>query len=159
MTDGESHEPIEDITQAAAATQEAGIAFIAVGFGTEAGGTIPIEIGGRVAPHRDENGAVVTTRYAPQTLRAAAEAAQGTFIDAAETDKAAKIHRALSQLRQTGRAAAAGRERTPRYQLFLLPALLLLLLDSFLSERHGRRRGVAAASTTAVASESPVKVA
>jgi Ca-activated chloride channel family protein len=159
MSDGESHEPVEDIVAAAAETQEAGVALITVGFGTEAGGTIPIEIDGRVAPHRDENGAVVTTRYSSENLRAAAEAAGGTFIGAEETDKAAKIQRALSQLRATGRAAAAGRERTPRYQLFLLPAILLLILDTFLIDRRGRRRGTAAATTTAVAAEGSARLA
>ena len=41
---GESHEPVGDILAAAAETQEAGVALITVGFGTEAGGTIPIEM-------------------------------------------------------------------------------------------------------------------
>jgi Ca-activated chloride channel family protein len=151
MSDGESHEPMEDIVGAATAAKEAGVAVITVGFGTEAGATIPREVDGRIEPHIDENGAVVTTRYSPENMRAVAEAAEGTFIDAAETDKAAKIQRALSRLRATGRAAAAGRERTPRYQYFLLPAIVLLLLDTFLADRRGRRRGLAAASTTTAA--------
>jgi Ca-activated chloride channel family protein len=151
MSDGESHEPIEEIIAAAKAAQEAGVAVIAVGFGTEAGATIPQEIDGQIEPHRDENGMIVTTHYSPENMRAVADAAQGTFIDAAETDKAAKIQRALSRLRATGRAAAAGRERTPRYQYFLLPAIALLMLDTFLSDRRGRRKGLAASTTTAEA--------
>ena len=149
MSDGEAHEPVEDVVEAARAAREANIALITVGFGTLEGGPIPVEVDGRIVNHRDENGAEVRTVYAPDNMRAAAEAAEGTFIDAAETDKAAKIHRALSSLRTTGRAAAAGRERTPRFQLFLLPALALLLLDTFLGERRGRRRGLAAAGSTA----------
>jgi len=149
MTDGEAHEPVEDIVTAAKGAQEAGIALIVVGFGTEEGATIPEKVDGKIQSHRDEDGAVVTTRYSPANLRAAADAAQGTFIDAAETDKAAKIQRALGQLRASGRAAAAGRDRTPRYQLFLFPALALLVLDTFLSERRGRRRGLAVAGSTA----------
>ena len=151
MSDGESHEPIEEIVGAARAAQEAGVAVVAVGFGTEAGATIPQEIDGRIEPHRDENGAVVTTRYSAENLRAVADAAQGTFIGAEETDKAAKIQRALSRLRATGRATSAGRERTPRYQLFLLPAIALLLLDTFLADRRRRRRGRAASESTAEA--------
>jgi Ca-activated chloride channel family protein len=151
MSDGESHEPIEEITAAALAAKEAGVALITVGFGTEAGSQIPQEIDGRIEPHLDENGAVVITRYSPENMRAVADAAQGTFIDAAETDKAAKIQRALSRLRATGRAAAAGRERTPRYQYFLIPAIVLLVLDTFLADRRGRRKGLAASATTAAA--------
>ena len=151
MSDGEAHEPVEDIVTAARTAQTAGIAMVVVGFGTEAGATIPVETDGRIEQHRDENGAVVTTRYSPQNLRAAADAAQGTFIGAEETDKAAKIQRALSRLRATGRATSAGRERTPRYQLFLLPAIALLILDTFLADRRGRRRGRAASESTAEA--------
>jgi Ca-activated chloride channel family protein len=151
MSDGESHEPIEDIIAASNVALEAGIAVITVGFGTEQGATIPQEIDGQIEPHRDESGQVVTTRYTPENLRTIAATAQGTFIDAAETDKAAKIQRSLSRLRSTGRAAAAGRERTPRYQYFLLPAILLLIADTFLADRRGRRKGLAASATTAAA--------
>src|SRR5688572_12458961 len=87
MSDGESHEPVEDIATAARSAQEAGVALIAVGFGTELGGPIPREIDGRVESHRDENGAIVTTRYAAENLRAAADAAGGTFIGAEDADK------------------------------------------------------------------------
>jgi Ca-activated chloride channel family protein len=151
MSDGEAHEPVEDIVTAAKGAQEAGIALVVVGFGTEAGATIPERVNGQIQQHRDENGAIVHTRYSPENLRAAADAAQGTFIGAEETDKAAKIQRALSRLRATGRATSAGRERTPRYQYFLLPAIALLILDTFLSDRRGRRRGRAASETTAEA--------
>ena len=149
MSDGEAHEPLEDVIEAAQLAREANVALITVGFGTPEGGPIPTRVDGRIVNHRDENGAEVRTVYAPENMRAAAEAAGGTFIDAAETDKAAKIHRALSTLRTTGRASAAGRERTPRFQYFLFPALALLLLDTFLGERRGRRRGLAAAGSTA----------
>lgn len=149
MSDGEAHEPVADIVEAAGLAQKANIAVITVGFGSVEGASIPTRVEGRIENHRDENGAEVHTVYSPENLRAAAEAAGGTFIDASETDKAAKIHRALSTLRTSGRAAAAGRERTPRFQFFLLPALALLLLDTFIGERRGRRRGLAAAGSTA----------
>ena len=151
MSDGEAHEPLADIVEAAGLAREANIALITVGFGTPEGAPIPVPVEGRIVNHRDENGAEVHTVYSPENLRGAAEAAGGTFIDAGETDKAAKIQRALSTLRTTGRAAAAGSDRTPRFQLFLLPALALLLLDTFLGERRGRRRGLAAAGSTAAA--------
>ena len=89
------------------------------------------------------------TKYHPEMLRAAAEGAGGTFIDAAESDKASKVRRALVQLRGVQRAVEAGRTQTPRFQLFLIPAVLLLLLDTALAERRGRRRRSAAAAATA----------
>jgi len=79
------------------------------------------------------------TRYNPETLRAASGAAGGTFIGAEETDKAGKVRRALSELRAEQRAIDGSRELTPRFQLFLFPALLLPVADTLLAERRGRR--------------------
>ena len=147
MTDGEAHEPVEDIIQAAKEAGEAGVSLVIVGFGTTEGTTIPVRVGNTVTEHRDADGQIVVTRYRPDILRAVAEAGNGTFIDAAETNKAARVRRALSSLRAVKRVSAAGLNRTPRFQLFLVPALLLLLADTLLVERRGRRvRGAAAAT-------------
>ncbi|MEO7711411.1 MAG: tetratricopeptide repeat protein, partial [Gemmatimonadaceae bacterium] len=67
------------------------------------------------------------------------------------TDKAARIKGALSKLRTQARSTQTGDNLTPRYQWFLLPAILLLWLDTVLGGRHGRRRRRAASAETAVA--------
>jgi Ca-activated chloride channel family protein len=150
MSDGEAFEPVEEVVAEARKAADAGISLVTVGFGTPQGATIPVRVGDDIQPKRDESGQVVVTRYSPDLLRAAAEAGSGTFIDAGETDKAARVRRALSTLRTEARATESGRERTPRFQLFLLPALLLLLADTLLAERRGtRRRGPAAATPAA----------
>lgn len=146
MSDGEAFEPVADIEDAARRAREAGISIVSVGFGTPQGSTIPIREGGRTTTKRDENGEPVVTRYNPDLLRAAATAAEGTFIPAEAEDKAGRIRRALSQLRTTQRATQAGRDRSPRFQWFLLPAFLLVLLDTLLAERRGRRRRLPAAA-------------
>ena len=152
MSDGEAFEPVEEITQAAQRAANEGIALVAVGFGTAEGATIPVTAGGEVTLKRDENNQVVVSRYNPATLQAIAEAAQGTFIDASATDKAARIRGALQRLRASERTVAGGVTRTPRFQWFLLPALLLLLVDTWLEMRRRRPalRGAAAAATMAV---------
>jgi Ca-activated chloride channel family protein len=149
MSDGEAFEPIEDVQEAARAAGEAGIALVTVGFGTPAGSTIPVRDGNTATVKRDEDGNIVVTRYNPETLRAAAEAAHGTFVPAEATDKAARVRVALARLRAQPRAVDVGRDLTPRFQLFLFPALLLILLDSWLAERgrRGRRRVRAPAAT------------
>ena len=145
MSDGEAFEPVDDITAAAKRAADAGITVVTVGFGTEAGSTIP-QRGPRgvITRKRDENGQVVVTRYQPDMLRAAALAAHGVFIPASATDKASRIRRALSTLRREGRTAQAGRDRRPRFQLFLIPALLLVLVDTLLGERRGPPRAAPA---------------
>lgn len=152
MSDGEAFEPVEDVVAEARRAGEKGISLVTVGFGTTGGSTIPIRSGNALTAKRDENGQIVVTRYHPELLRAAAQAAHGTFIDASQSDKATRVRAALASLRRQQRIASAGETKRPQYQWFLLPAVLLLALDSLLAERRGRRRGshlVAAARTAA----------
>ncbi|HEX6536525.1 MAG TPA: VWA domain-containing protein [Gemmatimonadaceae bacterium] len=151
MSDGEAFEPVEEVEAAAKHAAESGITVVTVGFGTAAGSTIPIRTEQGVTSKRDQNGEVVVTRYTPEMLQSAASAAGGTFIPATATDKASRVRGALATLRRQARAAQAGRDRKPRFQLFLIPAVLLVLLDTLLAERRGRRRPAPAAASTAAA--------
>ena len=151
MSDGEAFEPQDEILASARRAKEQGVSLVTVGFGTVQGSTIPIREGNRVTEKRDEQGQVVTTHYKPEVLQAAAAAATGTFIPAEANDKAARIKSALARLRGQTRSSLAGEDRTPRYQWFLLPAVLLLWLDTILGGRRGRRRREMAAAETAVA--------
>jgi Ca-activated chloride channel family protein len=151
MSDGEAFEDVNDVIAEAKHAGDQGISLVTVGFGTTQGSTIPVKNpDGSTTQKRDEGGQVVVTHYTPDFLRAAADAAHGTFIDASRTDKAALVKSALARLRTKARATVSGDSRTPRYQLFLLPAVFLLLLDTILSERRGRRQRRSAASQTAV---------
>lgn len=153
MSDGESFEPIEEIRDAAARATQNGIVLVTVGFGTTAGATIPVPEGGAVVPKRDENDQVVISRYNPETLQAIAEASNGTFVGAEVTDKATRVRAALQRLRATSRTVSAGASKTSRFQWFVAPALLLLLLDTWRAERVRRRRRapLALASVAALA--------
>ena len=152
MTDGEGFEPKEELIAAAKKAAENNVSLVTVGFGTAAGSTIPVkDANGTVTQKRDEAGAVVITHYEPALLQAAATAANGTFIPADATDKAARIKAALSKLRTGGKTTQAGDTLSPRFQLFLLPAILLLWLDTVLAGRRARRRRRAASAETAVA--------
>jgi len=151
LSDGEAFEPQDEILASARRAKEQGVSLVTVGFGTTQGSTIPVREGNRVTEKKDEAGQVVTTHYKPEVLQAAAAAATGTFIPAESNDKAARIKSALARLRTQSRAALGGEDRTPRYQWFLLPAVLLLWLDTVLGGRRGRRRREVAAAETAVA--------
>jgi Ca-activated chloride channel family protein len=152
MSDGEAFEPIEDVVAEAKKAGSQGISVVTVGFGTEAGTTIPIKtVTGGFTTKKDENGSTVITQYHPEFLKAAAEAAGGTFIEAGATDKASRVKSALATLRTQSRASLGGETKTPRYQWFLFPAFFLLLLDTLLMERRGRRAARAAAAHTATA--------
>ena len=151
LSDGVAFEPQDEILASARRAKEQGVSLVTVGFGTTQGSTIPVREGNRVTEKKDDAGQVVTTHYKPEVLQAAAAAATGTFIPAESNDKAARIKSALARLRTQSRAALGGEDRTPRYQWFLLPAVLLLWLDTVLGGRRGRRRREVAAAETAVA--------
>ena len=151
MSDGEGFELQDEVVAAAKRAAENNISLVTVGFGTAAGSTIPVRENGVASQKKDENGQVVVSRYSPTLLQAAAVAGNGTFIPAEATDKASRIKSALSKLRTQARSTQTGENLTPRYQWFLLPAILLLWLDTVLGGRHGRRRRSAASAETAVA--------
>jgi Ca-activated chloride channel family protein len=151
FSDGEGFEPREELAAAAQQAAAQHVSVVTVGFGTAEGSTIPLVEGGKTYEKRDAEGQVVVTRYNPTLLQAAAEAAGGTFIPAEATDKAARIKGALSRLRTKTRSTLTGDDLTPRYQWFLLPAVLLLWLDTVLGGRRGRRRRRAASAETALA--------
>ena len=151
LSDGEGFELQDDVIAAAKRAAENNVSLVTVGFGTPAGSTIPVRENGALTTKKDEKGEVVITRYHPELLAAAATASNGTFIPAEATDKAARIKSALSKLRTQARTTQTGDNLTPRYQWFLLPAILLLWLDTVLGGRHGRRRRRAASAETAVA--------
>lgn len=157
MSDGEAFEDVTDVVAEAKHAGEQGISLVTVGFGTTQGSTIPVKNpDGTTTQKRDESGNTVVTHYAPDFLKAAADAAHGTFIDASRTDKASLIKSALARLRTRARSTISGESKTPRYQLFLLPAVLLLLLDTILAERRGRRRRSSAAAETSVSAAAAI---
>lgn len=138
MSDGEAFEPVEDIQLAAQEAGQKGVSLVTVGFGTTQGSTIPIRDGTVVREKRDDEGKVVITKYDPKTLEAAAKAAGGSFVDAGVSDKAARIRSALRTLRTSRRMSDTREDHVPRFAWLLVPALLLLLLDSLLAERGTR---------------------
>lgn len=131
MSDGEAFDDKAASLAAARAAKDNEIAIVTVGFGTEAGGQIPLADGSAVVPKRDEAGQIVITRYDPAMLRDIAAAAQGEFIPAGTSDRGTRIQQALRRLDSQQRDVQEGRSRPLHLVLFLFPALLLLLLDAW----------------------------
>jgi Ca-activated chloride channel family protein len=151
MSDGEAFEDVSEVVAEATRAKQLGISIVTVGFGTAQGSTIPIKDGDAVTFKKDDAGQTVITRYSPEFLKAAADAAGGTFIAAEATDKAGLIKTALSTLRTQARTSLGGEDRVLRYQWFLFPGLLLLLIDTMLAERRGKVRWLPPVAKTAAA--------
>ncbi len=146
MSDGEAFEPVEDVRAAATEAAQQGIVLVTVGFGTLEGATIPELVGTSVREKRDEQGQVVITKYVPELLEAAAQASGGVFVPADVTDRAGRVRAALSTLRTERRAVSSREDHASRFTWFLLPALLLLLLDTWLVQRPARRAALISSS-------------
>lgn len=131
LTDGEGFDDRAEAIRAAQRARAQGVRLVTVGFGTEGGSSIPIRTVSGVQAKRDENGAIVITRYAAETLAEVARVAEGEFIPANVNDKGTRIARALSSLEARRRAAEAGLAMPARYQWLLGLAVLLLLFDAW----------------------------
>lgn len=151
MSDGEAFEEQDEVLAEARRAADAGTTIITVGFGSEQGSTIPVTANGGVTEKRDATGAKVVTRYSPDLLRAAAQEGKGIFVPPTDPDRAATVRQSLAGLRTAQRAITRGTNLAQQFQFFLIPALLLLILDSFLATRRGRRRGLSAVATAASA--------
>jgi len=140
MSDGESFEPEEDLKAAAEEAGGKGVSLVTVGFGSPQGSTIPVREGNVVREKRDERGEIVVTRYNPDLLRLAADAANGTFIAAEASDKATRIRTALRTLRTARRKVDSREDHVPRFLWLLVPALALLMFDTWVMSRGTSRR-------------------
>jgi Ca-activated chloride channel family protein len=134
MSDWESFDTREEVLYAARRARESGVRLIAVGFGGTAGSRIPMGPDSRSEFKLDDMGRIVTTRHDNELMRAAAAAAGGLVIESNADDKASRIRAALSSLHAHERSVSLGTERVARFQLFLVPALLLVLLDTIRAE-------------------------
>lgn len=151
MSDGEDWEAVDEVAAEGKRAKDEGISVVTVGFGTTQGSTIPIKENGVNSLKKDETGQTVITKYSPEFLKAAADAAGGTFIEAGATDKAGLIKSALANLRTQARNSLGGEDRILRFQWFLFPGLILLLLDTILSEQRGQTRWQLAAAKAVAA--------
>lgn len=131
LTDGEAFDDHNAALAAARKAKESEIAVVTVGFGTEAGGTITIFDGSQPTLKRDETGQVVVTRYDPVLLRDVASAGGGEFIPATASDRGLRVNQALKRLDAQQRDVQEGQSRPLQLAWFLLPMVLLVLVDAW----------------------------
>lgn len=135
ITDGEDLE--QRGLQAARRCKDRNVRVHCVGFGSTRGSKIALERETGETFLRDRSGAEVVSAMDATGLRAMAETTGGEFIEAgARPMPLLELYR--NRIVPMTRKAFEGeerRERKNRYQLFLLAAFLLLMVESFLSER------------------------
>lgn len=131
FSDGEDHDQ-EGVDQAKKA-YDSGVVVFAVGAGTASGGPIPLPDG---SLKRDKNGDLVQTRLNEQYLYQLAHAGGGAAYNINQGDAAIDaIRKEIDRLEKRKLEVRSYTDFESRYQWFLLPAVLLLLLDVLLPWR------------------------
>ncbi|MEY4111305.1 MAG: hypothetical protein RLZZ46_1661 [Bacteroidota bacterium] len=132
ISDGESHD--DDPVSSARIAAEKQIRVHCIGIGSESGVPIPSPEDGGFK--RDEEGNTVVTRLNADALFQIAQAGKGIFVKSGQTDTGLwKVWEAINseEKKETGSVEVTDFES--RFQLFLIPAIFLLMIDPFISER------------------------
>ncbi len=134
LSDGEDHEGAA--VDAAKRAAREGVRVYTVGIGSESGVPIPVrKTGGSVIYKKDNSGNLVMTRLNPLTLEKIALECSGKYFHAGTNLDLTRIYAEIFEMekKELGMNKVAIHEE--RYQIFLLIALALLLLEFFFSER------------------------
>ncbi len=138
VTDGEDHEE-KAVTAAEDAAKE-GIRIYTIGLGTPQGAPIPLyDSRGRHSGYKkDKQGEVILTHLNEVLLRRVAKAGDGQYLRG--TQGAGELESIWADISSMEKQEISAKKFTAyehRFQYFVLPAFLLLVLEFFLSERRG----------------------
>ncbi len=137
ITDGENHDG--DVLEAAALAAEKGVRIFPIGIGREEGAPIPKTGGGF---RRDGQGEIILSRLDEPTLQRLALETGGRYVRSVTGDMD------LEQIYQQGikvsledRDLESGRRQRwkGRFQWLLLVAVVLLMVESLMDSRRGRK--------------------
>ncbi len=143
ISDGEDHE--EQAVDAAKEAAKDGIRIYTIGMGTPQGAPIPVKNAKSGAQDfkRDRDGSIVVTRLNEVLLRQVAEAGDGEYYRASQSGQ--ELQAIWDDIAQMEKRELGKKQYTAfedRFQYFVLPGLLLLLVEFFLSERKNSWRNM-----------------
>ncbi len=154
ITDGEDHEG--DPVKAAKEAAQEGIVIYTIGIGSPQGAPIPEydRYGNRIGYKKDRQGQIVTTKLDVLTLeKIAFETGGKYYISSTGESELEKIYGEISAMEKKELASRKFSQFEDRFQIFLLLALLVLVLESVLSERKRiRQMKIAGSSDVSMAS-------
>jgi Ca-activated chloride channel family protein len=129
FTDGEAHDTLTEVVQAAEAIKAAGVRLIMVAEGGSSPARIPIRdsAGTLLEYKRDDDGTIIQTQRRDDVLRAVVDAAEGTLIPAAAQDQAGAVRELVAALKRSPTSATRTADLVPRGWIPGLAAALLLL--------------------------------
>ncbi|MCB0753343.1 MAG: VWA domain-containing protein [Ignavibacteriae bacterium] len=139
ITDGEDHEgSLDSIVEEA---NNLGVKIYAIGLGSPQGVPIPIynNSGVQIGYKKDRSGNVVLTKLDETTLQEITNKGNGQYYRGSNTDDELEmIYNDLASLEGSEFGATKITEYEDRYYYFLIPAILLLLIEIFIKERKSK---------------------
>jgi Ca-activated chloride channel family protein len=136
ITDGEDHEG--DIDKSVADAVSKNIKIYCIGLGSLQGSPIPVNNaqGQAVDFKKDNGGSIVITKLDEAILRHIASQGNGKYFRGSNyEDHLDKIYSDLSSMQKAEFGVKKITEYEDRFYYFLAPAIILLLIEFFLSER------------------------
>jgi len=137
ITDGENTGG--EVLEAAEEAAEKGILLYAIGMGSSSGAPIPVYAGdgGLVDFKRNRRGEVVMSRLNRAYLEKLVSFGEGEYYQSTTSqDELNEIYDSINSLEKREFGTKQYTEYESRYQYFVVAALLLLLLEIFISERR-----------------------
>jgi Ca-activated chloride channel family protein len=139
ITDGENHQG--DVVKIAEEAANEGISIFTIGLGSATGAPIPIKnaSGQQIGYKKDRYNNVVLTKLDENTLKEIASAANGKYYHGTNTeDELNKVYNDLSKFEKTEYGATRITEYEDRFYYLLFPAVILLILEFFISSNKNR---------------------
>lgn len=139
ITDGENTEG--DVFDAAEDAAGKGILLYTIGMGSPTGGPIPVysESGRQTDFKRDRMGSVVVSKLDEGSLEKIAAIGKGKYFRGTTSqDELDAIYKDVSTLQKKEFGVKQFTDYEDRFQFFLVPALLLLIMEFLLTENRNR---------------------
>ena len=139
ITDGEDHEG--DIDSAIEEANSKDVSLYAIGFGSPAGVPIPVynASGAAVGFKKDNEGSIVLTKLDEAVLKSIAEKGNGKYYRGTNTeDELDNIYNDLAKIEQSEYGSKQITEYEERFYYFLLPAIILLIVEFFISTNRSK---------------------
>jgi Ca-activated chloride channel family protein len=136
ITDGEDHEG--DVMDAVDKAVSNGIKIYTIGLGSTGGVPIPVynSRGDMVGFKKDNEGNSVLTKLDEESLKQIASAGNGEYFRGNNyEDYLDKIYNDLSELKKSEFGVKKVTDYEDRFYYFLIPAILLLIIELFISEK------------------------
>ncbi len=140
ISDGEDHEG--DVIEAAKNAVAKNISIYTIGMGLPEGAPIPVidRFGNKQGFKKDRSGNTVISRLDENMLEEISSAGNGKYVRANNTQVGLRIiFDEISQLEKTEFESRMFTDYEDRFQYFIAPALLLIILEFLIFERRSRR--------------------